>query len=63
MPTQPTTIRTSLPPVSNLVASGLVKDYVCKGNEITIDIPDKFVLFPINWYYGVTPDQTCNTIK
>ena len=62
--TQAPTSRTTVPAsISNSVASSLIKDNVCRGNEITIDIPENFVLFPINWYYGITPDETCNTIS
>ena len=61
-PTAPTTVTTLAPFIINLAASNLLKNYICKGNELIIDIPPIFLLFPISYYYGTTPDLTCNTI-
>lgn len=63
MPTTQMVTTTTPALVKNLTASSLMKNYVCKGNELTISIPTDFNLFPINYYYGVTSDLTCSTIR
>ncbi len=61
-PTQQVVTTTQAPLVRDLIATKLMKRTVCRGNETTIDIPKDFNLFPINYFYGVTTDFTCNTI-
>ena len=62
MPTAPPT--TTKPPafINDMIASGIYKLTACKGETKTITIPANFQLFPLNVYYGVTSDGTCNTI-
>ena len=64
-PTAPTTPATTTKPpvfVTDQVASGLLKLTACQNEEKIISIPSTYVLFPLDIYYGVTPDGTCNTI-
>lgn len=62
IPTAPAT--TPKPPafVTNMIASGLFKLTACKDKEETISIPVNYQLYPLQVYYGVTFDGTCNTI-
>ena len=63
--TQPTTTATTTPRplVNNLAATGIFTATACKGQSSSITIPIDYQLYPINIYYGVTPNNTCTSIS
>ena len=62
----PTTSRETPPPaptispITDLFASEIQRDFVCKGNAKTINVPSQFNLFVINFFYGVTTSDSCS---
>ena len=55
---------TTEPPtfVIETIASGLYKIVACKGETKIINIPNNYIVFPHEIFYGVTTDGTCDTI-
>ncbi len=56
-------VTTNKPEVLDLQATEIAKLYVCKGNEKVIERKQNYILFPIDFYYGVTVDGTCENIR
>lgn len=44
----------------NLQASVLKTENICKGSEKVISIPSNFILFPLEYYYGVSTNGGCD---
>ena len=45
--------------MASILATGLLKARVCKGQSTSINIPADYQLVPINVYHGVTPNASC----
>ena len=64
-PTTPDRITTTTTqrPLEVAGASNIIKTFVCKGSQKSINIPNGYIFESLNSYYATTPDYTCNTIK
>ena len=49
----------TIPTITDLIASEIQKDLICKGERKTINVPSNFKIFIINLFYGISSDGTC----
>ena len=54
-----TTTPSTKPLIVDLVASEIQDDFVCLGDRKTINVPNQYNLFVINYFYGVSSDGSC----
>ena len=67
LPTLPATtspaLVTPMQELLDLAALDIKKEVICKGKELSIEVPSQYVFFPIDIYYGVTSDGTCTNTR
>ena len=51
------------PLIHDVAATEITRDHVCKGNKLTLKPPSEHNLFVIDFYYGVSADQSCQNIR
>jgi hypothetical protein len=64
-PTTTTTTQTTTTPqvIFDLAARPQNTSIICRGSEVTIQVPKNFTLFPIDLYYGVTKNGSCSSYR